>query len=150
MPAKKHPIEWYKDYKISIISGISPTMFTAEKDDPCKGKTLTNENLEELKNDIDKALDYALSIKIDIWAGQPERNSVIQNINTRINLNGVRYNGFSFIVQGDSTIDYDLVLDAFVVKHARMSKGQKKKGNGNFNKKRLMMLHACIITGERR
>ena len=31
---KKHPIEKYNHYTIYIISGVSPTLFTAEKADP--------------------------------------------------------------------------------------------------------------------
>ena len=148
MPVKKYPIEWYKSYQISIISGISPTMFTAEKADASKGVTLTEEDLDKLKDAIDEKMSYASSIKINVHEDF-ERNSVIQDVRIHINLNGVRYNGLSVVVHGDAEADYDLVLDMFFKKRARMSKGQKRKGN-SFNKKNLMMLHTCTITGERR
>lgn len=101
------------------------------------------DNLAELKHEIDKTLEYALSIKINIWDG-PEHNHVVQDINTYINLNGIKYKSFSVVVNGNREIDYDLVFDMYLKQPARVSKKQKKKGKYP-NMKNLMILHTCTV-----
>ena len=138
---KKHPVEYYKHYTIYLISGISPTFFLAEKKDPSKGATLSAETLEDLKKSIDKTLEYALSININIYEG-PEDNVVLQNPSVHINTNGLGYDGIAIVV----TADYD--LDAFIEfinnRPIRRSKKHRKTRRHTINVIRLMYRNCTV------
>jgi len=97
---KKHPVEIYKHYTLYIVSGTNPAFFIAEKTDPSKGATVTADSLEGLKKSVDKTLEYAANVKINVWQG-PVNNRVLQNITARINTHGVNYNGFAIVVSGN-------------------------------------------------
>lgn len=78
MPIKKHLVEVYKNYNVYAVSGMKPTLFVAEKEDPSKGSTLVNENIDCLKKDVDKMLDFASKMHISTYSG-PERSEIVQN-----------------------------------------------------------------------
>lgn len=120
----KHQIEQYKHYKIFIVSGITPALFIAEKDDPSKGSTLTADNLEDLKKMIDEKLDFAASININIWQG-PAINTVFQNPNVQIKINGFNHDGFAIVINCDYDIDE---LISFIGKRCiRISKKHRRR-----------------------
>ncbi|MBQ7185184.1 MAG: hypothetical protein IJR92_00025 [Alphaproteobacteria bacterium] len=124
MPIKKHVIEVYKNYKIYIVSGIQPTMFIAEKADPSKGATLVDDDLDKLKSDIDKTLDYALSVRINIWDG-PLQSQTFQNPTTNIkSVNGF-LNGFAIVIE--SNYDLDVVIE--MAENCKLRKSKKHKRN---------------------
>ena len=125
MAMKKHFIELYKNYKIYIVSGTNPVLFIAEKDNPAKGSTLTAESLDSLKSQIDKKLDYALSIKINIYDG-PMTNKIIQkNTQTRIRSCQGMFNGFSVVIESD--YDMDVIVEMYENRPVRHSKKHKNK-----------------------
>ena len=123
MAMKKHFIETYKNYKIFIVSGTSPVLFIAEKDNPAKGPTLTAGNLDQLKTDIDNVLDYALSVKINIYEG-PSENKVFQNPNTHIRSNSGIIDGFTIVIE--SNYDLDIIIEMLECKPVRRSKKHNK------------------------
>lgn len=120
---KKQPVEIYKHYTLYIVAGMNPAFFIAEKDNPAKGVTLTADNLDELKKNIDKTLDYAAKVKINIWEG-PERNGFLPNGFVRINSNGVNFNGFAIIVTCD--YDIDTIIEMAAKRPLRVSKKYRK------------------------
>ena len=73
----------YRNYKIFAVSGGNPFFFLAEKDDPAKGGTLYNEDLDKLKVDIDNLLARARELHINIYDG-PQQSCVAQNIKGRV------------------------------------------------------------------
>lgn len=121
---KKHPIETYKHYTLYIVSGITPALFVAEKDDPSKGVTLTADSLEDLKKQIDEKLDYAIKVNINIYQG-PECNKIIQKPDVRIKSGNCDYSGFAIVV----TCDYDLdeIIELIGKRCIRISKKYRKK-----------------------
>lgn len=124
MPVKKHAVEIYKNYTIYVVAGISPTMFIAEKSDPSKGATLVGDSLEELKSDIDKTLDYALSVHINIWDG-PLQSQTFQNPTTNIkSVNGF-LNGFAIVIE--SNYDLDVVIE--MAENCKLRKSKKHRRN---------------------
>ena len=124
MPTRKHAIEIYKNYTIYIVSGIKPTMFIAEKADPSKGATLVDDDLDKLKSNIDKTLDYALSVRINIWDG-PLQTQTIQNPTTNIkSVNGL-LNGFAIVIE--SNYDLDVVIE--MAENCKLRKSKKHKRN---------------------
>ena len=124
MPTRKHAIEVYKNYTIYIVSGIQPTMFIAEKADPSKGATLVDDDLDKLKSNIDKTLDYALSVRINIWDG-PLQTQTIQNPTTNIkSVNGL-LNGFAIVIE--SNYDLDVVIE--MAENCKLRKSKKHKRN---------------------
>lgn len=124
MPTRKHAIEVYKNYTIYIVSGIQPTMFIAEKADPSKGATLVDDDLDKLKSNIDKTLDYALSVRINIWDG-PLQSQTIQNPTTNIkSVNGL-LNGFAIVIE--SNYDLDVVIE--MAENCKLRKSKKHKRN---------------------
>ncbi len=124
MPIRKHVIEVYKNYTIYIVSGIQPTMFIAEKADPSKGATLADDDLDKLKSNIDKTLDYALSVRINIWDG-PLQSQTIQNPTTNIkSVNGL-LNGFAIVIE--SNYDLDVVIE--MAENCKLRKSKKHKRN---------------------
>lgn len=124
MPTRKHAIEVYKNYTIYIVSGIQPTMFIAEKPDPSKGATLVDDDLDKLKSNIDKTLDYALSVRINIWDG-PLQTQTIQNPTTNIkSVNGL-LNGFAIVIE--SNYDLDVVIE--MAENCKLRKSKKHKRN---------------------
>lgn len=124
MPTRKHAIEVYKNYTIYIVSGIQPTMFIAEKADPSKGATLVDDDLDKLKSNIDKTLDYALSVRINIWDG-PLQSQTIQNPTTNIkSVNGL-LNGFAIVIE--SNYDLDVVIET--AENCKLRKSKKHKRN---------------------
>ena len=125
MAMKKHFIELYKNYKIYIVSGTDPVLFIAEKDNPAKGPTLTADSLDSLKSQIDNTLDYALSIKINIYDG-PMTNKVIQkNTQTKIRSCQGMFNGFSVVIESD--YDMDVIVEMYDKLPVRHSKKHKHK-----------------------
>ena len=145
MGMKKHFIEIYKYYKIYIVSGIKTALFIAEKNDPAKGATLVADTLAELKRNIDKNSEYALSIRINIREGN-ECNKIIQKVDTNIKLHGIKYKSISVVVNSDydAEYDYDFIFDMYLKNRARVSKKHKKRGK-HPNIKDLMILHTCVV-----
>lgn len=124
MPTRKHVIEVYKNYTIYIVSGIQPTMFIAEKADPSKGATLVDDDLDKLKSNIDKTLDYALSVRINIWDG-PLQSQTIQNPTANIkSVNGL-LDGFAIVIE--SNYDLDVVIE--MAENCKLRKSKKHKRN---------------------
>ncbi|MFQ6760408.1 MAG: hypothetical protein ACLRFM_03370 [Alphaproteobacteria bacterium] len=124
MPIKKYVIEVYKNYKIYIVSGTQPTMFIAETADPSKGATLVDDDLDKLKSNIDKTLDYALSVRINIWDG-PLQSQTFQNPTTNIkSVNGL-LNGFAIVIE--SNYDLDVVIE--MAENCKLRKSKKHKRN---------------------
>ena len=124
MPMKKHFIEVYKNYKIYIVAGTQPVMFIAEKDDPSKGTTLTGDDLEQLKAQIDNLLDFALNFKINIYDGVLQ-SDIIQNPCTKIKSVNGTLNGFAIVVESD--YDLDVVIEMVEQRPIRKSKKRKDK-----------------------
>lgn len=124
MPTRKHAIEVYKNYTIYIVSGIQPTMFIAEKADPSKGATLVDDDLDKLKSNIDKTLDYALSVRINIWDG-PLQSQTIQNPTTNIKSVNGWLNGFAIVIE--SNYDLDVVIE--MAENCKLRKSKKHKRN---------------------
>lgn len=121
--AHKHPIENYEHYTIFIISGISPVMFTAEKNDPSKGPTITSYDLDDLKQQIDKKLHYAATIHINTWGGSNNSMNLV-NASVRIKTNTGFTNGFAIDITSD--YDLDILIEMFENKSVRRSKKHNK------------------------
>ena len=127
MPMKKYPLEQYQDYTIFIISGIVPTMFTAEKSDPSKGITITDDSLDAVKAQIDKTMAMATRLHINTWNG-PVVNQTFQNPKVSCEHNP---NGLAIIVE--SPYDLDIVVGSVEARPLRRSKRFKRHHNNNFN-----------------
>ena len=124
MPMKKHPVETYQGYTIFIISGIVPTMFTAEKSDPTKGATITDDSLDAVKKKIDETLSLAVEFRINTWDG-PVVNQTFQNPKIRVKSCRGRYDSIGVIIE--SPYDLDVVI---TVAPLRKSKKYKRRRHG--------------------
>ena len=119
MPIKKHLVEVYRNYNIHALSGITPTMFVAEKDDPTKGTTLVNENITALKMGVDNILDLASRLRINVWEG-PEKYDIVQKSDVFAKSAGGNFVDVIIIVTPD--YDFDDLNKKFDNKAIRNSK----------------------------
>lgn len=124
MPMKKYPVEQYRGYDISIIVGISPTMFTAEKPDPTKGITITDDSLDAVRAQIDKTLSLAVKFRINTWPG-PVVDKTFQNPKIRIKSCRGRHDGVGIIIE--SPYDLDMVITVAECAPLRESKKYKRR-----------------------
>ena len=127
MPMKKHPVETYQDYIIFAISGIVPTMYTAEKSDPSKGITITDDSLDAVKKKIDETLGMAVKFRINTWTG-PVVNQTFQNPKIRIKSCYGRCDGVGIIIE--SPYDLDVVITVAECAPLRQSKKRKNRHHG--------------------
>ena len=123
-PIQKHPIETYKHYTIYIISGMTPTWFLAEKKDATKGPTMSADDLDELKMNIDKTLKYMASIHISSYEG-PDNSQVLQNPKTRIRSTAGEFDGFAIMIESD--YDIDVIVETVENAPVRPSKKHHKQ-----------------------
>lgn len=124
MPMKKYPVEQYRDYIIFAISGIRPTMFTAEKSDPTKGITITDDSLDAVKKKIDETLSLAVEFRINTWTG-PVVDKTFQNPKIRIKSCRGRHDGVGIIIE--SPYDLDVVITVAEGVPLRQSKKYKRR-----------------------
>ena len=122
MPMNKHPVETYQGYTIFIISGIRPTMFTAEKPDPTKGITITDDSLDAVKKKIDETLSLAVEFRINTWTG-PVVNQTFQNPKIRVKSCRGRCDGIGVIIESP----YNLEVVITVAEGAPLRKSKKHK-----------------------
>lgn len=122
MPMKKYPVETYQGYTISIISGISPTMFTAEKSDPSKGATITDNSLDAVKAKIDETMAMATRLRINTWDG-PVVNETFQNPKVRIKCGKYDTNGLAIIIESP----YNLNVVVAVAECAPLRQSKKRR-----------------------
>lgn len=127
MPMKKYLVGRYRGYNISIIVGISPTMFTAEKSDPSKGITITDYSLDAVKAQIDKTLSLAVKLGINTWDG-PVVNQTFQNPKIRVKSCRGRHDGVGIIIE--SPYDLDVVITLAEGVPLRQSKKRKNRHHG--------------------
>ena len=128
MPMKKYPVEQYRGYNISIIAGISPTMFTAEKSDPSKGITITDDSLDAVRAQIDKTLSLAVNLRINTWDG-PVVNQTFQNPKVRIKC-GCEHNPNGLAIIVESPYDLDVVMTVAEGLRLRESKRYRRRRHG--------------------
>lgn len=128
MPMKKYPVEKYKGYTIFVISGIDPTMFTAEKSDPSKGITITDDSLDTVKKKIDETLSLAVNLRINTWDG-PVVNQTFQNPKVRIKC-GCEHNPNGLAIIVESPYDLDVVITVAECAPLRESKKYKRRRHG--------------------
>jgi hypothetical protein len=128
MPMKKYPVEQYRGYNISIIVGISPTMFTAEKSDPSKGITITDDSLDAVRAQIDKTLSLAVNLRINTWDG-PVVNQTFQNPKVRIKC-GCEHNPNGLAIIVESPYDLDVVITVAEGLRLRESKRYRRRRHG--------------------
>lgn len=122
---RKHPIEHYHHYTIYIVSGISPTLFIAEKDDPSKGATVSADSLDELKAKVDDVLNFAATIHINTWQG-PDNSEVLQNIKTRVKSTAGEFqDGMAVIIH--AKYDWSIMIEMYEEQPFRRSKKHSKK-----------------------
>lgn len=119
MAIKKHLLETYRNYKIFAVSGITPPLFIAEKDNPAKGSTLTNDNIDDLRMDVDKLLGFAKEIKINTYEG-PEIFQVLQNPKTVIKSVASQFDGLAIVIE--SNYDLDFIIEMVESRPVRRSK----------------------------
>lgn len=131
MPVKKYPVETYKGYTIFVISGIRPPMFTAEKSDPTKGITITDDSLDAVKAQIDKTLSLAVNLRINTWDG-PVVNQTFQNPKVRIKC-GCEHNPNGLAIIVETPYDLDIVVGSVEARPLRRSKHSRRHRNNNFN-----------------
>lgn len=131
MPMNKHPVETYQGYTIFIISGIRPTMFTAEKSDPTKGITITDDSLDAVRAKIDETLGMAVKFRINTWTG-PVVNQTFQNPKVRIKC-GCEHNPNGLAIIVESPYDLDIVVGSIEARPLRRSKRFRRHRNNNFN-----------------
>ena len=122
MPMKKYLVERYGGYDISIIVGITPTMFTAEKSDPSKGITITDDSLDAVKRRIDETLSLAVNLRINTWDG-PVVNQTFQNPKIRVKSCRGRCDGVGIIIESP----YNLEVVITVAEGAPLRKSKKHK-----------------------
>ena len=127
MPMKKYPVEQYRGYNISIIAGISPTMFTAEKSDPTKGITITDDSLDAVRAQIDETLGMAVKFRINTWTG-PVVNQTFQNPKIRVKSCRGSHYGVGIIIE--SPYDLDVVITVAECTPLRKSKKHKNRHHG--------------------
>lgn len=122
---------------------MEPTLFIAEKTDPSKGPTLTADNLDKLKTDIDNTLSYAISINVNIWDG-PEQNEVLQNPKTQIK--SWTHNCIdTFAIVIESSYDIDIVIEMFERRTLRKSKKHRKTRRPQQNILKIMYRNQTIF-----
>lgn len=124
MPMKKHPVEQYRGYIIYVIVGISPTMFTAEKSDPTKGPTITDDSLDAVRAKIDETLGMAVKFRINTWDG-PVVNQTFQNPKIRVKSCRGSHYGVGIIIE--STYKLEVVISVAEGLRLRESKKHKRR-----------------------
>ena len=128
---QKHPIEEYKHYTVYVISGISPTLFTAEKANPAKGVTVSAESLEDVKAEIDRVLDSAKQMHVNTYEG-PDNYKILQNTKTRIQSTAGDFDsGLAVMIEADYDLDVIIqVLEKKPVRHSKKHSKTRKPSNG--------------------
>ena len=127
-------------YTIYIISGVSPTLFTAEKADPSKGATVSADTLDGVKAQIDNVLDFCKQIHINTYEG-PDNSEVLQNINARVKSTAGEFDSLAIMIQTD--YDFDVIIETF--EHTPVRKSKKhSKHRKNINLIRILYRNKTI------